>query len=43
MIKIHEYIISSAFSPETSDTAPIIFVALGVIAVGLFIFIRRRR
>ena len=43
MVKINEYITYSAFSPETSDTALIIFIALGVIAIGLFIFIRRRR
>ena len=30
-------------SPETSDTAMMVFIALGVIAIALFIFIRRRR
>jgi len=30
-------------SPGTSDTAMTVFIALGVIAIALFIFIRRRR
>ena len=35
--------IAAGIPPETSDTAMAVFIALGIIAIALFIFIKRRR
>lgn len=43
-MNIKEAILPAAkFSPDTGDTTVIIFIALGIIAIALFILIRRRR